>query len=882
MSNLSVNHNQNLNPLNQSGKKPLDQSQSEPENLTPRQSLTESARKQLFDSQRKLTDVQSGNPELDVQDLSQQLDQIEGPELMNRVQNVPQPQELDRVRVQIGRARSLPLVPQQRPQIQNLQVSDLNLNSETLQQARQDYEGALNDLTQGRTAQTLKNMLRDELKPFLKELSKSDKLLSRSKTEQENISNRMKTHLTQLLRNTGTQDDLSLLLDMFTKEERKHLLSELVGEIREDKTRTFEELSSKKQNFVNQALDGIIAGMRSPRNSPRPETGLMPDPINPDGPPIRKPPSPLALAQENLVSTLMTQLPEQLTVDQVSQLKLMSDGQISELFEPFTLGLDGQVDRFVIKAVRQFTLPTTPRQLEPFVKDLQPEDLGGEVLKQELLNLVANPGSVEARAGVRLCLREQLESLPQDHNTLWQLGVMSKKQLHDMLQELAGYQAPPEGQEPVLPLSPQDIKDLVLDIRAMLPNTASEDSVELEGKSVPRSLTLGDKTYEVFEFVAKAGFGSVYSYKNTQDPKDLVAVKILSPEMQGGDTEKLHSETVRELNLHRELQGPNGHPNVIGLKASIHGPDGSLCMVQEYAPGGDLFNLGGLLNEGVDRGDISQEGRRLLGLMMLKQSLESVAYLHDDRQMLHSDLKSSNLMIGQDGQVKMIDFGTAYLGVDRMIEDRFVDNPIYMAPEQMVSAKIPTYTNSKSDVWSMGTLAFELLVGPISEHPGYSSSFMTDIEEHLKTHARDVDSRLMSQMPQQNLDESTREIYNLIDSLMMPVPGQRLSAREALELPIFQDPRLESEELKQIAKQLLNPIQNLDPQTQLEPLFEERVQREVDKKLLELPENEREGVDRAPLREQVIQTSGEDLRKELPKYFKVAQIFEDLERLVQG
>ena len=177
--------------------------------------------------------------------------------------------------------------------------------------------------------------------------------------------------------------------------------------------------------------------------------------------------------------------------------------------------------------------------------------------------------------------------------------------------------------------------------------------------------------------------------------------------------------------------------------------------------------------------------------------------MHDDRQMLHSDLKSPNLMLGSDG-VKMIDFGTAFLGSERNLGKRLVDNPIFLAPEQ--SGDGVTHATTKSDIWSIGTLAYELLVGPQKEHPTFSSGFMADIFDQLKEHNQNVDSRLMSHSPEGVPSESRKPIHELIDSMLMPLPEQRPEARDLLKTPLFQDERLGSEQMKSILGRLSEPL----------------------------------------------------------------------------
>lgn len=855
MSNLSVNQ-PHSNPIQPNPRVERDPDVHPVE--TQRQNLSESQRKSLFDSQRQLGETSTQLHPDDVQRLEAVIDNVGSQTLTNQTHNIPHPNGLNQARGTVDRAQTLPILPQV-PQVENFDGSRLRFDDGDLSIARHEFSQALRSSLGKDPAQTLKQKLQPELKTLLKELSQSDKLLTRSNSAQQAINARAKQEMTNLLKKTGRKEDLGQLVSLYSRDELKALVAELVGEEREGKTRTFDQLSPKKQAFVNEVVSGITAGARFGKRS---EYGMRPDPQHPDGAPIPKEPTPLAKTQERLLNQLKAQLSLQVGGGQMAQLKFKSDDELRQIFSPFIGSLD-TLDHVVIQAVREFVPTAPPRQIEPFVKELTLEDLNGPQVRTSLDRLSQEPGSQTARTAVIQALRDHLQGLPTDHNTLWQLGLKSEPEMHQLLQQLAGFVAPP-----VYPLAEEDVQALTREIRALLPNRASQETELIEGARVPQRLTLGDKQYRPEGFLAKAGYGSVYAYVNVDDPHDKVAVKILLP---NDEQEKIHQDSVRELNLHRELQGRDGHVNVIGLHGAVHGPDDSLCMVMEYAPGGDLFNLGNQLELAVKSGELSPESRQLVGLSLLKQALESVAYLHEDREMLHSDLKSSNLMIGEDGRVKMIDFGTSSLGTTRNIDQRFVDNPIYLAPEQMSNLNTTTQATSKSDIWSIGTLAYELLVGPMKSHPSYNYPQLTDTEVDMRQFMQNVDGRFLDHLPQ-NANPQTQQIHELINQLMTPSPEQRLSARQALSLPIFQNPRLDSEELRQVVQS----IQNHRPkQEEIDSHYQRFVQDRVDQLQLAHP-----SANRGELETHVRQDLSEEIRKDIKDYLKVSQIQQPLQQLL--
>ena len=93
---------------------------------------------------------------------------------------------------------------------------------------------------------------------------------------------------------------------------------------------------------------------------------------------------------------------------------------------------------------------------------------------------------------------------------------------------------------------------------------------------------------------------------------------------------------------------------------------------------------------------------------VLKEILKGLEYLHSSGYM-HRDIKSSNILVGNDGSVKICDFGlSTFLGTKNNLIYKAVGTPYWMAPE--VILKTCGY-NSKADIWAVGIIGLEMITG---------------------------------------------------------------------------------------------------------------------------------------------------------------------------
>ncbi|XP_071709723.1 serine/threonine-protein kinase PCRK1-like [Rutidosis leptorrhynchoides] len=202
--------------------------------------------------------------------------------------------------------------------------------------------------------------------------------------------------------------------------------------------------------------------------------------------------------------------------------------------------------------------------------------------------------------------------------------------------------------------------------------------------------------------IGEGGFGCVYigSIKSPQDPtrKVQVAVKQLNRQgLQG------HKEWVTEVNV----LGVVEHPNLVKLVGYCAEDDErgiQRLLVYEYMP-----------NRSVEDRLYARNEKPLSWAMRLKVAQDAargLAYLHEemDFQIIFRDFKSSNILLDDEWNAKLSDFGLARLGPEEgltHVSTAIVGTMGYAAPEYIQTGRL----RSQSDVWSYGVFLYELITG---------------------------------------------------------------------------------------------------------------------------------------------------------------------------
>lgn len=240
-----------------------------------------------------------------------------------------------------------------------------------------------------------------------------------------------------------------------------------------------------------------------------------------------------------------------------------------------------------------------------------------------------------------------------------------------------------------------------------------------------------DNRYRIRSVIGVGGMGVVYLSEQEWPIRRTVALKLIKS---GIDT----ASVIARFDVERQAMAQLDHPNIARIYDAGATKDGRPYFVMEYIPGTPITEYCDVHRFGV---------RERLDLII--QTCEALQHAHQ-RGIIHRDIKPSNvLVLEQDsGAVaKVIDFGVAK-ALDHRLGSKapltgagqFIGTPEYMSPEQTkvgATTILPSESTStdaidvRADLYSLGVLLYELLVGERPVKSGDSPSFVPDAKENL-------------------------------------------------------------------------------------------------------------------------------------------------------
>jgi serine/threonine-protein kinase len=213
--------------------------------------------------------------------------------------------------------------------------------------------------------------------------------------------------------------------------------------------------------------------------------------------------------------------------------------------------------------------------------------------------------------------------------------------------------------------------------------------------------------YEILSVLGVGGMGKVYKVRNVLSDR-VEAMKVLLPNL--ADQKDLANRFLREIKV---LAGLN-HPNIAAMRTALT-MDNQLIMIMEFLEGTTL-------DARLEHGAIPcGEAVNYIG-----QVLAALGYAHQ-QQIVHRDVKPSNMMLTPEGVIKLMDFGIARSGreLNLTVTGTTLGSIAYMSPEQVTCQPL----DGRSDLYSVGVSLYEIVTG---QKPFNADSNFSIMKAHLQ------------------------------------------------------------------------------------------------------------------------------------------------------
>jgi len=198
--------------------------------------------------------------------------------------------------------------------------------------------------------------------------------------------------------------------------------------------------------------------------------------------------------------------------------------------------------------------------------------------------------------------------------------------------------------------------------------------------------------YQVIEELGRGGMGKVYRVLDKKLNEE-VAIKLIKPEI--ASDKKTLERFSNELKIARKIVNKN-----VGRMYHLSEEQGTYYITMEYVPGENL------------KSSIRRFGPLPIGktVFLAEQICEGLAEAHR-LGIVHRDLKPGNIMIDEEGNARIMDFGIARLLKERGItgEGMIIGTPEYMSPEQVEGKDV----DHRSDIYSLGVILYEMVTGRV-------------------------------------------------------------------------------------------------------------------------------------------------------------------------
>ncbi len=279
--------------------------------------------------------------------------------------------------------------------------------------------------------------------------------------------------------------------------------------------------------------------------------------------------------------------------------------------------------------------------------------------------------------------------------------------------------------------------------------------------------------YEILKKLGQGGMGIVYLAEDTK-LKRQVAIKFLPQNISRNSDER------KRFEIEAQAAAALNHPNIATVYAIEH-TDDDVFIVMEYIEGKELKHIideaKGQRPKGkkelpiADRQSFTANGQLPTAYCIdIATQIAAGLQAAHEKGIVHRDIKSSNIMITEKGQVKVMDFGLAKVGkgIHLTKEQSTLGTAPYMSPEQARGEE----TDQRTDIWSFGVVLYEMMTGQFPFKGDYEHaviySIINEKYQSISNIRNDIHPKIeeiVSKALQKNVDQRYQNAQPLIEDL---------------------------------------------------------------------------------------------------------------------
>ncbi|HET7840316.1 MAG TPA: serine/threonine-protein kinase, partial [Terriglobia bacterium] len=315
--------------------------------------------------------------------------------------------------------------------------------------------------------------------------------------------------------------------------------------------------------------------------------------------------------------------------------------------------------------------------------------------------------------------------------------------------------------------------------------------------------------YEIKGELGTGAMGVVYRAEDSRLGRP-VALKVMSPNVAS------NPDLVKRFYREAQAAGQLHHPNIVVIH-DIDEVEGVPFIAMEFLEGEDLDKI---ISAGKDIPVVKK-------LDIIIQACKGLHHAHQ-RGIVHRDVKPGNIVLLNDGMVKIVDFGIAHLGATSMTQTGMVLGTVmYMSPEQIGGQRV----DARADIFSIGVILYELLAyrtpfsGP--DVPSVLYKILNEPPDPLAEHVRNCPPQLET-IIRKALEKDRTKRYQTAEDMAFDL--QRVAdsmRRDMVEVYLKQGQRFKEENNYTLAKDSFRKVLEIDSAHDLAKTLLDQVQEQI-------------------------------------------------------